>query len=129
MTDNGTKADNGTDIEKRSRRALTEAMSVVTVDGFPVDGETVVCVISSSGNSYTVDIREGRCECRDIEYNLPDGDREVCKHVERARVATGAEPIDATVVQSLGTEIDDQLGANASGPVVATSDGGAVTEK
>jgi len=111
-------------LSDRSRRALTEPLSVVTLDGTPVADETVVSVISHSGETYTVDVVEGRCTCKDAEYNLPDGDREVCKHVERARVATGREVLDAAVIRHLGDEIDAQLGATADGPTVATADGG-----
>ena len=111
-------------LADRSRRALTEPLSVVTLDGMPVDDETVVSVVSHSGENHTVDVVEGRCTCKDAEFNLPDGDREVCKHVERARVATGREVLDAAVIRHLGDEIDPQLGAHADGPTVATSDGG-----
>lgn len=126
MQHNESDANNDTEVllADRSRRALTEPLSVVTLAGTPVDDETVVSVISHSGESHTVDVVEGRCTCKDAEYNLPDGDRDVCKHVERARVATGREVLDAAVIRHLGDEIDPQLGANADGPTVATADGG-----
>lgn len=116
--------DSGIVLADRSRRALTEPLSVVTLDGMPVDDETVVSVVSHSGENHTVDVVEGRCTCKDAEYNLPDGDRDVCKHVERGRVATGRQVLDAAVIRHLGDEIDPQLGAHADGPTVATADGG-----
>lgn len=126
MQHNDPNADNdsGIVLADRSRRALTEPLSVVTLAGTPVDDETVVSVVSHSGENHTVDVVEGRCTCKDAEYNLPDGDRDVCKHVERARVATGRQVLDAAVIRHLGDEIDPQLGANADGPTVATADGG-----
>jgi len=128
MSTNEPNADNDTGVllADRSRRALTEPLSVVTLDGTPVADETVVSVISHSGENHTVDVAEGRCTCKDAEYNLPDGDRKVCKHVERARVATGGQVLDAAVIRHLGDEIDPQLGAHADGPTVATADGGII---
>jgi len=81
------ESDGSIDLDNRDARALTEPLSVVTLDGMPVDDETVVSVVSHSGENHTVDVVEGRCTCKDAEYNLPDGDRDVCKHVERARAS------------------------------------------
>lgn len=80
--------------------------------------ETVVQVVSHSGESYRVDAREGRCTCPDAEYNLDHS--ETCKHVRGARAALGTDPIDSQVLDAVN--IDENLGANACGPVVATPD-------
>jgi hypothetical protein len=116
--------DGNESIEPRTRRALTEPLSVLTLDGMPVhdDDETIVQVVSHSGESYRVDAREGRCTCPDAEYNLAPG--ETCKHARRARAALGTEPVDSQVLDAL--DVDENLGANAPGPVVATPDGGII---
>jgi hypothetical protein len=111
-------------IEPRTRRALTEPLSVLSLDGTPVRDteETIVQVVSHSGESYRVDVLEGRCTCPDAEYNLaPD---ESCKHARRARAVLGVEPVDSRVIDAV--EVDENLGANAPGPVVATADGGII---
>ena len=110
-------------IDRRTERALTEPLSVLTPDGTPVEDPdaTIVAVVSHSGASYTVDVRAGRCECPDAEHRNPDGG---CKHVRRARVALGREPVAARVLDTV--DPDPQLGANAPGPAVATADGGIV---
>lgn len=114
-------ADDSIDIEPRTRRALEEPLTVVALDGTPVEdpGATVVLVVSHSGEQYRVDARAGVCECPDSEHRDPDGG---CKHVRRARAALDREPLDARVVAAV--DVDEHLGANAPGPVVAASDGG-----
>jgi hypothetical protein len=121
MSDYDTPEVEGTDVEPRTRRALEEPLSVVTLDGMPVEtsDETVVMVVSGSGESYHVDAAVGRCECPDHEHRDAE-----CKHIRRARVALGVEPIDSQVLAAV--DVDDTLAANAPGPVVATSDGGII---
>lgn len=118
--------DGSIEIDDRTRRALTEPLSVVTTDGTPLEGdESIVRVISHTGadGDYTVDVREGRCSCPDSTYRAPAG---ACKHVRRSRVVLGRESLDAAVLRELGDDVDDALGANAPGPKVAASDGGSV---
>lgn len=124
MSESDTAASEGIDVEPRTERALTEPLSVVTLDGTPVETreETIVMVVSSSGESYHVDAREGRCTCPDAEYNLDDDEQ--CKHAVRARLALGLEPVDSRVLAAV--DVDSALGANAPGPRVATSDGGII---
>ncbi len=98
-------------------------LTVLTPEHTPVDDDetTIVSVVSHSGESYEVDAREGRCTCPDARHRDPEGG---CKHVRRARVAVGREPVDARTIRAV--EVDPQLGENAPGPRVATSDGGII---
>jgi predicted nucleic acid-binding Zn finger protein len=116
----------GIEIEPRTERALSEALSVLTLEGHPVESpdRSVVMVVSHSGETYHVDAAAGVCECPDYEYNLPEGDRETCKHIARARISLGRQPVDAQVLAEV--DVDNTLAANAPGPVVATSDGGII---
>jgi hypothetical protein len=119
MSDNTTEASES--IAPRTRRALSEPLSVVSLDGTPVESrdETIVMVVSHSGETYHVDAEAGRCECPDHEYRDAR-----CKHIRRARVALGLQPVDSQVLVSV--DVDATLGANAPGPVVATPDGGII---
>lgn len=117
--------DSSIEVDKRTERALTEPLSAVSVDGAPLEGdETIVSVVSHSGESYQVDVREGRCTCRDFRHREPVGG---CKHVRRARVALGRDTVDARTLRAV--DVDDTLGASAPGPRVATSDGGVAGRK
>lgn len=114
--------DGSTELDSRTERALTEPLSAVSVDGTPLEGdETIVSVVSHTGESYQVDVREGRCTCPDMRHREPEGG---CKHVRRARVALGRDTVDARTLRAV--DVDDTLGASAPGPRVATSDGGVV---
>jgi len=94
--------DDSIDLEKRTRRALTECMTVLPgVDGaYTVIGE-------NGGGEYTVDVHAGSCSCPDAEYRDA-----TCKHQRRVAFATGAEPIPAAAD---ALDIDDQLGHHVSG--------------
>jgi len=113
-----------TDVEPRTERALSEPLSVLALDGTPVESsdETIVQVVSHSGESYRVDVRESRCTCPDAKHNLDDDER--CKHERRARAVLAIEPVDSRVLAAV--DVDEQLGAHAPGPAVATSDGGII---
>lgn len=114
--------DDRIEVEDRTERALTEPLSAVSVDGTPLEGdETIVSVVSHSGESYQVDVLEGQCTCPDARHREPEGG---CKHVRRARVALGRDTVDARTLRAV--DVDDTLGASAPGPRVATSDGGVV---
>jgi hypothetical protein len=112
-------------IESRTRRALEEPLTVLTPDFAPVEDQdaTVVSVTSHSGSSYTVDVREERCTCKDFKHRTPEGG---CKHIRRARFALGREPVDSQVITEV--DVDPELAVNAPGPVVATSDGGLISD-
>ena len=116
--------DDGIDIENRTRRALEEPLSVLSVDGTPIDDAdaSIVSVVSHSGEQYTVDVREGRCSCPDAKHNLDDDER--CKHERRARAVLRREPVDARVLDVV--DADPQLGQHAFTPTVASADGGIV---
>ena len=113
--------DDSIDIEDRTRRALEEPLTVVALDGTPVEDAdaTVVLVVSHSGESYRVDARAGVCECPDSRHRDPAGG---CKHVRRARAALDREPLDARVVAAV--DVDETFGVNAPGPSVVAPDGG-----
>lgn len=111
----------GIELESRTERALTEPLSVVTLDGTPVeDGESVVQVVSHSGNSYHVDVDRGVCECADHRHRNVDE----CKHIRRARIELGETTISADVLTAV--DVDRQLGTNTPGPRVLCSDGGII---
>lgn len=116
-----TTARTDVELDDRTRRALAESLSVLTPRGTPVtDGDrTLVSVVSHSGEEYRVDVREGRCTCPDHEHRDAD-----CKHRRRARFALGREAVPAAALEAV--DVDPNLGANAPGPAVATSDGGIV---
>lgn len=116
-----TEESDGIEIEPRTERALSEPLSVVSLDGTPVEStdETIVMVVSHSGESYHVDAEVGRCECPDHKHRDAE-----CKHIRRARIELGETTVDSRVLA--GVDVDEQLGANAPGPQVATSDGGII---
>jgi hypothetical protein len=114
MTDYTTTEVEGTDLEQRDVRALTEYMTVL-----PLGGD-VYSVTTESGSEYRVDALEGRCTCPDKQYNLEEGEH--CKHERRVRFATGRWAIPAWTDTD---EVDGQLGEHVEGlPKVAATDGG-----
>ena len=119
--ENGHGYSTDTQLERRTERALSEPLSVVSLDGTPIDNinETVVQVVSHSGESYHVDAEVGRCECPDHRHRDVE-----CKHIRRARIALGLSPVSTKILAAVN--VDDQLGANTPGPVVVTTDGGVV---
>ena len=126
MTQNDSGRENGHDgieVEKRTRRALEEPLSVVDLNGTPLDGtESIVRVISHTGGDYRVDVRDGRCSCPDAKHRDPDGG---CKHVRRARIATGHTPVATDTLRAC--DVDRNLADHVDGsPEVVATDGGAV---
>lgn len=122
MTDFESAREKGNDessrieLDKRDVRALTEAMTVL-----PQGGE-IHTVVSESGRSYTVDLREGRCTCPDAEYRLDPSDS--CKHERRAAYAVGDRPIPAWVDSDA---VDPLLGEQTDAtPRVVAADGGII---
>lgn len=110
----------GTDLEPRDVRALTEYLTVLEDAGRARGAADLYLVVSQSGREYLVDARTDACECPDAEHRRPDGG---CKHVRRVAYATGARPVPAL------DGVDEQLGAHVdgSGRAVAT-DGGKTLE-
>ncbi len=85
-------------IDRRDVRAITEVISVLNDVGKVRGTDDLYEVVSDSGKSYTVDLRQRVCECSDFEYNLPvECDdvttRRSCKHVTRCAYEIGARPI------------------------------------
>ena len=119
MSTNDPTAEESTDLEPRTRRALTQFMAVLSDVGRARDADDLYVVVSESGSEYMVDLREGTCECPDSRHR----DNE-CKHVRRARIATGARPVTADAL--LDVDPDPQLGAHvdADGPRAVATDGG-----
>lgn len=107
------------ETDPRTLRALTEYMTVLGNIGRTRGAPDLYLVVSQSGEEYPVDLRDGTCECPDSVHRQPGGD---CKHVRRARIATGRVTLPASLV--LATEIDPALGAHVDGPRVAATDGG-----
>jgi len=112
------------DIKPRLRRALEEPLSVVSIDGTPVDADaSIVSVESHSGESYTIDVREGRCDCPDAQYNLDDDQR--CKHQIRAKIALGRSPVPVRATETV--DVDAVLGAHTDATLqFLASDGGII---
>jgi hypothetical protein len=105
--------DGSTDLEKRDVRALTEVMSVLP------EGGDIYTVVGENDETYTVDAREGRCECPDHQYR-----EATCKHIRRVAYATGERSIPEWVNADA---VDDQLGLHVDGsPRQVATDGGII---
>jgi len=97
------------DLEKRTRRALEEYITILPDAGHG-DGETMVTAVSESGSSYTVDLRDGLCGCPDAEHRDPAGG---CKHLRRARFALGLR----RVPDAPSLDVDPRLGEHTDAKV------------
>jgi hypothetical protein len=84
-----TPTENG--IEKRTRRACVESMTVV-----PHDSGTGMFDVWTGAceEPYVVDLagEHDRCTCPDVQHNLEDGER--CKHSRRVRLEFGLAPFE-----------------------------------
>jgi hypothetical protein len=120
MSTEDTREKGSPDIGPRTRRAFERACSVLHTDATVInagDEPSLVAVISgNSGHQHTVDVREERCTCEDHRYRGVE-----CYHIRRAKIALGVRPV--TPDELAAVDVADNLGANAPGPVVATSDG------
>jgi len=111
MSEYATTEVEGTDLESRDVRALTEYMTVLA------EGGDIYTVVGQNGGTYTVDAREGRCTCPDAEYRDA-----TCKHQRRVAFATGEREVPAWVDTDA---VDDQLGQHVDGgPRQVATDGG-----
>ena len=71
-------------IEPRTARAV---MCARTVDeNATPEGSGEFLVHSASGNSHVVDLRDGHCSCKDMEFRAPEGG---CYHIRRVKLALG----------------------------------------
>jgi len=123
MLTNESDAVDCNDIEPRTERALTECMTVLSTEGTPItDAEThTVSVVSSSGETYTVEARGEVCTCPDHQHN-----HRRCKHIRRARFALGIDELSAAMLREF--DVAENFAAHAPGPIVVASDGGRVGE-
>jgi len=112
MSDYTTTEVEGTDLEQRDVRALTEYMTVLS------EGGDIYTVVGQNGNGeYRVDARKERCTCPDHQYRGVE-----CKHCRRVAFATAERAIPAWADTD---EVDAQLGKHVAGtPKVAVTDGG-----
>ena len=111
MSTNDTSQVESTELDDRTRRALTEYMTVLETGG------GVYEVVGENENSYTVDVRAGVCTCPDSQHRNAR-----CKHQRRVAFATGRNPLPAGV-----EDVDDDLGRHVDrGPVM--TDGGEILD-
>lgn len=94
-------------LDDRDVAALTEKMTTLDDVGPAKDAPDIYVVVSQSGASYTVDAREGRCECPDAFWRGRE-----CKHVARVAFAVGAREIPDWVNTA---RVDPQLGQHVTG--------------
>lgn len=86
-------------------------------------GGLFVAIGENGNGEYLVDTETGACECPDAEYRL-DSD-ESCKHVQRARMIRGDQPIPHDALDEV--DVDATLGAHAdTDPTFVTADGGII---
>jgi hypothetical protein len=120
MTNDTPDTKEGIEVEKRTRKALEEPLSVVALDGTPLDDTdaSVVRVISHTGGDYRVDVRDGKCTCPDHEYRDAE-----CKHIKRSRIALGRTPIESDTLAAC--TVDPNFGDHVDAdPQVVATDGG-----
>jgi len=107
-------------IDDRTKRALTQYLTVTPEVGRARGADGLVLVTSESGKSYLVDVCTGSCECPDAEYRDVE-----CKHIKRARFALGREAIPAGSAEALN--VDPDLGAHTDAELrFAAADGGII---
>jgi hypothetical protein len=123
MNDYDNEEVESTDVPRRTRRALERVLTVTDTDGTPIADEETPSIVSvhsgNSGREHRVDVREGRCTCRDHEHR---GTR--CYHIRRAQMALGVQPVATETLAAC--DVHERFAEHAPGPVVATSDGGLV---
>ena len=73
------------DVEARTRRALTEHMTVIE------EARSLFSVTTQSGSEYTVDLREPACTCPDFQHRE---EVTACKHVRRVRMEYGMVDVE-----------------------------------
>jgi len=88
-------------LTDRMKRALYEPALCMPNTGQARNAPGLVEVVTT-GEPHLVDLRLGVCDCRDFQYRAGP-----CKHLHRARFASGRVPIPASADQGL---IDTKLG-------------------
>jgi hypothetical protein len=112
-------------LADRSERAMYEKISTL-----PTDTQGQYEIVSESGRTYAVDLRADTCDCPDQLHRAPDGG---CKHLRRARYATGSDPIPAPadlgrVDDQLGLHVDNNPTVEDAGDHAVVADGGLSAE-
>ncbi|ERJ05088.1 zinc finger SWIM domain-containing protein [Halorhabdus tiamatea SARL4B] len=116
-------AETADEMEDRTKRALSQCMTVLPDHGRADGVDHWATVTTGSGSTYLVDMQTGGCECADKKYNLgPETD---CKHLRRAKIATGRRSVSSDELANV--DVDPLLGEHSDGPVIMTSDGGVIT--
>ena len=117
MYENESAEVEGTDLEPRDVRALTQYLTVLEDVGRARHAADLYLVVSESGREYLVDARTDTCECPDHAHRGV-----LCKHARRVAFATGARAIPAWINP---TDVDAHLGMHVAGtPRVVVTDGG-----
>lgn len=119
MSEYDPTAENGSveQPDKRTRRALSEDLTVFDDPEVAPENDDLYVVVSKSRERYIVNIGVEACDCPDYRYR---GAR--CKHIRRVAFATGRRPIPPAVHHS---DIDPDLSRYVDGePVFAEPDGG-----
>ena len=74
------------DLESRTRRALTEYMTVIE------EAPAMFSISTQSGSEYTVDLREPACTCPDFRHR---DEVTECKHIRRVRMEVGQVDVES----------------------------------
>jgi len=74
------------DLEPRTRRALTEYMTVIE------EAPAIFSISTQSGSEYTVDLREPACTCPDFQHREEVTE---CKHIRRVRMEVGQVDVES----------------------------------
>ena len=112
-------------LASRTERALYEKISTL-----PTDTPGQFEIVSESGATYEVDLVGDVCDCPDQLHRAPGGG---CKHLRRARYATGADPIPSPadfsrVDDQLGIHVDDNPTVESASDRAVVADGGLSAE-
>jgi hypothetical protein len=119
---NVSDARDASEFGARQVRAVEEYLTVMPD---AVEGEGMVKVVSQSGEEYIVDAVEERCECPDFEHREGDEDGR-CKHIYRARWATGRDALPVDLVEAVEMEPNFGVFVDESEIRYAATDGGAI---
>ncbi len=94
-------------LDERDARALTQKMTVLEDLDRARGAPGLYVVVTESGRSYLVDVDGDVCECDDSLYRGVE-----CKHVRRAKFATGQRDIPSWANRD---RVDPQLGEHVDG--------------
>ncbi|MHC3439576.1 hypothetical protein ACYJ1Y_16160 [Natrialbaceae archaeon A-gly3] len=128
MTKHDTKAEERTDVDPRTHRAVTEHITLLEDAPEVTGADGMYLAVSHSGENHVVDVRGGACECSDWVYREPEGG---CKHLRRAAIVRGEAEVPAAIDPDdidpqLGIHIDD--GVSTDDQAIAADGGTTVRE-